>query len=60
MLALARQVDESGAEGPSARLSAAYLSALKDFGKVVVAAPADVPKPRDLLEEFRLEHLHAV
>lgn len=58
--ALARQMDESGADGPSARLSAAYLSALKDFGKVAVAAHAAAEKPVDALEQFRMEHLHAV
>ena len=54
--ALARQMDVSGAEGPSARLSAAYLSALKDFARAVVAAPTDAAKPRDELEQFLEEH----
>ena len=53
--ALARQMDESGVEGPSARLSAAYLSALKDFGKMVVTVPDSVEKPVDPLEAFRKE-----
>ena len=57
---LARQVDDSGAEGPSARLAAAYLSALRSFGKVAVAAPADATKPRDPLKEFQATYLHRV
>ena len=57
--ALARQVDASGAEGPSARLAAAYLSALRSFGKVAVAAPTDAAKPRDPLKEFQAKWLHA-
>ena len=55
--ALARQVDASGAEGPSARLAAAYLSALRSFGKVAVAAP-DTTKPLDALDQFLADHLH--
>ena len=58
--ALAHQVDASGAEGPSARLSASYLSALKDFARAVVATPPVAAKLRDPLEEFRATHLHAV
>lgn len=58
--ALARRMDESGTDGPSARLAAAYLSALKDFGKIAVAAPAAAVKPRDALEEFRATYLQAV
>ena len=53
---LARQVDAAGSEGPSARLAAAYLSALRSFGKVVVADPADAAKPKDELEQFLEEH----
>ena len=55
---LARQVDASGAEGPSARLAAAYLSALRSFGKVAVAAPTDTTKPLDALDQFLADHLH--
>lgn len=33
--ALARQVDASGTGGPSARLGAAYLSALKDLSRAL-------------------------
>jgi hypothetical protein len=58
--ALARQMDESGSEGPSARLAAAYLSALKDFSKIAVTTSAGAAKPLDLVEEFRKEHLRAV
>ena len=58
--ALARQVDASGAEGPSARLAAAYLSALRSFGKVAVAAPTHTTKPRDPLKEFQATWLHAI
>ena len=38
--ALARQMDTASAEGPSSRLAASYLSALKDLSKILVAAPA--------------------
>ena len=57
--ALAGQVDTAGAEGPSARLSAVYLSALRTFGKVAVAAPTDAAKPRDPLKEFQAKWLHS-
>jgi hypothetical protein len=60
VLALARQMDTSGAEGPSARLAAAYLSALKDFGKIAVAAPSGSARPQDPLEAFRAEFFRPV
>ena len=55
--ALARQMDTASVEGPSSRLSAAYLSALKDLSKILVAAP-DTTKPLDALDQFLADHLH--
>lgn len=49
--ALALQMDAAGEDGPSTRLSAAYLSALKDFNRVAgtgisSADPVDELKKR--------------
>lgn len=49
--ALADQVDQAGAAGPSARLAGAYLSALKDLGRAT--AGVRVPAPKSELDEFR-------
>ena len=53
--ALSRQMDAASLEGPSSRLSAAYLSALKDLSKILVAAPTEAEQ-LDPLEQFREEH----
>ncbi len=55
---LARQMDDAGGD-PSTRLSAAYLSALKDLQKIFAGAGAGVAAvgaPVDELEAFRLKH----
>lgn len=39
---LARQVDDAGPDGPSTRLAAAYLSALKDLGRVLATSEQPV------------------
>lgn len=46
---LAAQMDEAGAE-PSTRLSAAYLSALKDLRRAVAESTARQVKPGKLAE----------
>ena len=53
---LARQMDGAG-DAPSTRLSAAYLSALKDLGRAVQAMPAT---PREVSRVARLRALHGV
>ena len=53
---LAHQVD-AAPEGPSSRLAASYLSALKDLSKILVAAP-DTTKPLDELQQFLADNLH--
>ena len=55
--ALARQMDAASVEGPSSRLAASYLSALKDLSKILVAAP-DTTKPLDELQQFLADNLH--
>ena len=57
--ALSRQMDTASVEGPSSRLSAAYLSALKDLSKILVAAPTEA-KELDPLERFRADHLRPI
>ncbi|MBT2566570.1 hypothetical protein J7I84_08700 [Arthrobacter sp. ISL-85] len=52
---LARQMDAAGAD-PSTRLSAAYLSALKDLGRVIAASPAKATQPRNGLAAARAIH----
>lgn len=53
--ALAEQMDATGPEGPGSRLSASYLSALKDFGKVATppVKPAAAVDPVDELKARR-------
>lgn len=49
---LARQMDAAGPD-PSTRLSAAYLSTLKDLGRLMAAPPAQATKPRNGLAAVR-------
>lgn len=49
LVSLARQMDAAGPAGPSARLGALYLSALRQFGK---AAPA-AARRRNPYDELR-------
>lgn len=55
---LAAQMDEAGAE-PSTRLTAAYLSALKDLRRAVAESTARTTKPGKLAE-MRKTRLKAV
>ncbi len=59
-LTLARQVDMNDPDGPSTRLSAAYLSALKDLRKACEVSDA----PRSMaavseLDRWRADHSEA-
>lgn len=49
---LAQQMDTAGPD-PSTRLSAAYLSALKDLGRVLATGPEPTAKPRSALAAVR-------
>lgn len=49
---LARQMDSAGGE-PSTRLSAAYLSVLKDIGRAVAAVPVPAEQPGNGLAAVR-------
>jgi hypothetical protein len=55
---LAAQMDEAGSE-PSTRLTAAYLSALKDLRRAVAESTAQTTKPGKLAE-LRKARLKAV
>lgn len=53
---LARQVDDSGPEGPGTRLSAAYLSALKDLTRACEHAPGRAGPVVSELDAWRTQH----